>query len=84
MSGVKGKSGRKPLLAHETVEEILKVSSEILLRWLSNKEVKDEKKIQVVSQLVGKRIPSTVEAEHTFDDETIGLLNKALTRLTNA
>ncbi len=63
MAGVKGRSGRKPLLAESTVEEILKVSSDILLRWLQNPEVPDERKVQVVSPLIAKRIPAKLDGE---------------------
>ena len=61
--GQKGRSGRKPLLANETIEEILKVSSEILLRWLNNSKVEDVRKVPVVAQLIGKRVPNKIEAE---------------------
>jgi len=51
-------SGRKPQLSEMTLDEILHVSSTILLRWLSNPEVPDSVKIPVVSQLISKRIPT--------------------------
>ncbi len=71
MSGKKGRSGRKPLLEESKVEEILRVSSDILLRWLQNNLVPDYKKVQVVSQLVGKRIPMKVEGQGFGGDTKI-------------
>lgn len=61
MAGIKGRSGRKPLLKEYKLEEILETSSDILQRWLSNPEIKDSKKIPVVTQLIAKRIPAKLE-----------------------
>jgi hypothetical protein len=63
MAGVKGRSGRRPLLADSKIEEILQVSHKILVRWLGNKEISDAKKIPVIAQLIGKRVPNKVDAE---------------------
>ena len=56
-------SGRRPMLSDMTVEEILKLSSTILLRWLSNTEVTDATKIPVIAQFISKRIPATTIIE---------------------
>lgn len=66
-----GNSGRKPLLHTRTLEEIMSVSSEILLRWLTNPEVKDVLKIPVVAQLIAKRIPAKIEGEGFGGDTKI-------------
>jgi hypothetical protein len=63
MAGKKGRSGRRPLLEENTVKEILEVSSNILLRWLGNDLVDDERKIPVVAQLCAKRIPAKMEMD---------------------
>ena len=63
MAGVKGRSGRKPLLEEKKVEEILQLSSDVVIRWLSNPEVSDDRKILVASQLVSRRIPTTLDAD---------------------
>ena len=61
--GQKGRSGRRPLLADSKIEEILELSHSILFRWLGNDKVDIAKKIPVVSQLIGKRVPNKIEAE---------------------
>jgi len=63
MAGIKGRSGRKPLLEEKKVEEILRLSSDVLIRWLSNPEIPDDRKIPVASQLVSRRIPTSVDGE---------------------
>jgi len=51
------------MLSDMTVEEILQVSSTILLRWLKNTEVPDVTKIPVIAQFIAKRIPATTIVE---------------------
>lgn len=63
MAGVKGRSGRRPMLNERVVEDILDVSANILLRWLTNPEVPEERKIPVVATLIAKRVP--VKLEHS-------------------
>ena len=55
--GGKG-SGKRPYLADKTVEEIVHVASDILLSWLKNPGVDENKKALVALQLVQRRIPS--------------------------
>lgn len=61
MSGKKGRSGRLPLLKEAKIEEILDIASDILIKWLRNTKVDFKKKIQVVAQLITKRVPSKLE-----------------------
>lgn len=80
MAGKAGRSGRKPLLQEMKVEEILDVSADILIRWLSNSEVSDEKKIPVVTQLIAKRIPAKLEHSGSIDMGLAGKMQKARDR----
>ena len=61
MAGKKGRSGRKPLLEEETVEELLDLSATILRRWLENDKVREDRKIPIVTQLIVKRIKQKVD-----------------------
>lgn len=63
MAGRKGRSGRKPLLEEQTIEEITNVSAGILLRWLTNPEVSTNRKIPVCKEIVLKRLPAKLEAK---------------------
>jgi len=80
MAGKAGRSGRKPLLQEMKVEEILDVSADILIRWLSNPEIEDEKKIPVVTQLIAKRIPAKLEHSGSIDIGLAGKMQKARVR----
>lgn len=73
MSGVKGRSGRKTMLKERTIEEICEMSSDILLKWLSNPEVDLHKKVMVAKDVVLKRLPTMLE--HSGD---IGINLKSL------
>ena len=80
MAGKKGKSGRKPLLQEMKIEEILDVSADILIRWLSNPEIDDKRKIPVVTQLIAKRIPAKLEHSGSIDIGLAGKMQKARNR----
>lgn len=78
--GARPGAGRKPLLEEASVREILRLSDEILQRWLSNPEVPDEKKIPVVKDLIGKRIPTTQEIEYNEEQNFTLFLQECIKR----
>ena len=58
MSGKKGCSGRRTRFEDSLIEELVKLETSILLRWLKNPEVKNEKKVAVCAQHIARRVPN--------------------------
>lgn len=63
MAGVKGKSGRKPVMSEKSLTELLNVSHDILFRWMTNPDVPEEKRAMVASELIKRRIPNVQKHE---------------------
>jgi len=61
--GQKGRSGRKPLLEEQAIEQILQVSTSILYRWLSNDKVPVARKIPIIRDIFLKRLPMKIESD---------------------
>lgn len=54
-------SGRRSAYSEKSVEELCSLSHDILIRWLNNSAVSDDRKVSVVLQILLKRIPTKLE-----------------------
>jgi len=79
LGGYRPGSGRKPVLAELTVKQLLEKSANILTRWLDNPKVPDDRKIQVCTELIKRRIPNATEIDGKLDT---GATNYILIRNT--
>ena len=58
------------MLEEQTVKEILEKGVEILRRWLDNPKVPDDRKVQVVAEMIKRRIPNAVEMDGSLVDQS--------------
>ena len=64
MGGRKGRSGRKSLYEELDIQALIKKSGYILNQWLDDSSVPLGRKIQVVSEIIKRRIPNEVKVDN--------------------
>ena len=75
MSGVKGRSGRKPWDTYQeqrAIDDILKLSSLTIRRYLSDPAIAEDKKAQVATIFLSRRVSNKTETKHSLDITDIG------------
>ena len=75
MSGVKGRSGRKPWDTYQeqrAIDDILKLSSLTIRRYLSDPDIAEDKKAQVATIFLSRRVSNKQENKTSIELTSIG------------
>ena len=69
MSGVKGRSGRKPLIDEVTKADVINMSWTTIRKALTSHSIPDAEKIKIAVEIVKKTCPQSIEHSGSIDGE---------------
>jgi len=81
MAGVKGRSGRKSNRDEGKRLAAIETSWDIYIQFLNDPEIEIQKKIDAISKIITKDMPTQIEGEMTYTRMTSILIEKRLMEL---